>query len=140
MDFGCNDFSIFIETLYDFFNEIGICFLSGAIVFDNEGQWLYRSLKTGDRFPKDCKNVAKRTKAGTHRSFLTQDDFSDDRHARGAIADEYMIQDPVKKIQYDKTIDPALTYLCDKRCRTTPIPADCMPGNREPKAQVMSNS
>jgi hypothetical protein len=137
MDFGCNDFSTFIETLYDFFNEIGICFLSGAIVLDNEGQWLYRSLKTGDLFPKNCKNVAKRTTAGTHRSFLKQDYFIKDRLARGAMADEYMIRNPVKFVQYDKKIEPALTYLCDKRCRTTPTPDDCIEGNIQPKGIAM---
>lgn len=137
MDFGCNEFAKFIETLYDFFNDIEICFLSGAIVFDNEGQWLYRSLVKGQRLTKNCKNVATRTKAGTHRSFLTQADFRHDRLGAGAMADEYMIRDPVSAKQYDKTIEPALVYLCDKKCRATPTPAECMPGNREPKGIAM---
>lgn len=137
MDFGCNEFADFIEKLYDFFNDTGMCFLSGAIIFDNEDQWLYRSLMQGYRPDKTCKNVSVRTKAGTHRSFITQDDFRRDRRMAGAETSEYMIRNPSRVRQYDKTLKPPLTYLCDKGCRLNQDTLACMPGNKEPKGIAM---
>ena len=131
MDFGCKEFSNFVEKLYDFLTEINLCFLSGTLVFDNKKQQLYNSLMKGHRLFKRCDNVKQRTKAGSHRSFITQKDFSKARLKAGARSDEYKIRDPVSAKQYDKTINPPLTYLCDKRCRSDET--DCIPGNKEPK-------
>ena len=132
MDFGCNEFANFIEKLYDFFNETEMCFLSGSMVFDNDGQWLYRSLMKGHRLTKNCSNVSSRFSSSSHLSFLKQSEFKEARDAIGGT-EEYMIRDSPSAKQYDKKIGRYLTYLCDKRCRATPTPPDCLPGDREPK-------
>lgn len=133
MEFTCGDSNAFIEALYDFFISENICFLSGAIVIDDERNNLFDSLYRGVPGVVECHNIhKKRRPLGTHMAFISNEKF---QAYRKDMSNAYAIKNRVLARQYEKVLDPPLEYLCDKQCRSNP--KNCTSEEREAKRVML---
>lgn len=132
MNFSCNEIGIFVEALYKFFNASKMCFLSGAIVTDDEGGELYNSILNG-RGLSTCFNIYNKIRPlGTHMAFIRNERFKKYREGQ---ANEYDILEYEKPRQYEKILDPKLDYLCNTECRNDD--RKCDSNQKEPKGVLM---
>ena len=132
MNFSCNEIGVFIEAIYAFFNESKMCFLSGAIVTDDQDGELYNSVLNG-RGLSTCFNIHNKVRPlGTHMAFIKNKQF--EKYREGS-SDSYSILQAENPRQYEKILDPKLEYLCNSECRLSD--EKCNHHLKEPKGVLM---
>lgn len=119
IEFGCNGTSKFINSIYDFLADEKICFLSGSIVIDDDAGKLFNSLYKGNQsslHSHKCDNTNESRRVGmfgTHAAFITDKRF---KTARRDQVTSFTLDAFDSAIQFEKILEPKLTYLCNKSC------------------------
>ncbi len=111
----------FIHTIFRFLKEVNLCFLYGSIVLDDEDGKIFLDLYTdvdnpSTEAPDIYAKLRPTGRMGTHKTFLKQENFLGAR--KNSYSSDYELYTEHTTLrQYEKILDPKITYLCDPACR-----------------------